>query len=413
MTPSSLRDRLATIESRLDAYSGRFAGQTRGRDASAAVASLEETQGVRLPEEYRAFLLRVGDGAPGLLPLSRWDEALMGTGHLAAPCVLDPERTFEGDADTDPARGTISLTEGNPCALLVVSGPRRGQVLYYDYANSWCEEIEDAVDGPLGFLAWYAQWLDTSAPDVSRLTVERLGETLLGDSDALLRVIDDPRTNVRRRVKAIRGLGRSEPSHTDVLRVLDHESGNTDVRVRLAAMQAQARLAATPEARLARVASFVKDPSPVVRQEVTKFLRCASNPARCRELLLGLLDDEDPSVTSAATSALLALSPSDPDLSHLLAHPAVRNTPDARRLLLFHLGDTRSTRWLRDVLPWIEDPDWRTRLMAVATIGKLGDPSACSVLVRRLPDEIVPNVRAVIRRAIEKLGGAHADATAR
>lgn len=148
------------------------------------LASYEERHSFRLPEEYRDFLLTMGDGpagpAYGLLPLAEAIDAA--TKPLADalgepfPLVdrLDEERSeLHGEAvraERDPevdsdeverlwARltvGTLPLcNEGcNYVHLLVVNGPKAGS-MWIDGRSS------DAGIWPLevGFADWYERWL--------------------------------------------------------------------------------------------------------------------------------------------------------------------------------------------------------------------------------------------------------------
>lgn len=150
------------------------------------VAAIEARSGVRLPEEYRAFITRVGDGgagpAYGMFPLSgalrdaRPDAhpELLATPfpHMQAwnPCK-DPEviafwrradagQVGEKDQDLQWERemaGTLPLCDegGGYLHLLVVTGPARGTM--------WIDSrAADAGFLPLNatFLEWYERWID-------------------------------------------------------------------------------------------------------------------------------------------------------------------------------------------------------------------------------------------------------------
>jgi hypothetical protein len=160
----------------------------------------ERRLGVRLPEEYRTFLMEVGAGGAGpdygLFPLRP-----PGPSDLPAtdPCALPfrPELTAELDlleraeprqADhPDEAAFTAAhatwtarcdelydaLTEGTLCissqgcgyySLLVVTGPLRGTV--WEDVRAVGEGVvpvrRHGEDRPVSFTDWYLHWLDTA-----------------------------------------------------------------------------------------------------------------------------------------------------------------------------------------------------------------------------------------------------------
>jgi hypothetical protein len=136
-----------------------------------AVAEFERRAGVRLPEDYRCFLLEAGNGGAGpyygLLPLERWDDAESGEppSRLALPCPLRPDmpegvgwtQALNCEAD-ELFQGTLALVEQGCtyCSLLVVSGEYRGRVINVDLERHTAPYF---VHNP-GFLSWYERWLD-------------------------------------------------------------------------------------------------------------------------------------------------------------------------------------------------------------------------------------------------------------
>src|SRR5690349_6755955 len=102
------------------------------------VAVFEQLHGIRLPEEFRQFVTRIGHGGYGptygLLPITRW---LTGPARAAGAFPLIPDadlpapfaRGYSDDARSYP--GTIAVVYRGclDFTLLVVAGPGRGRLV--------------------------------------------------------------------------------------------------------------------------------------------------------------------------------------------------------------------------------------------------------------------------------------------
>lgn len=143
-----------------------------------AIQKFEEQQGIRLPEEYRDFLMLVGNGGAGpyygLYGLKALKEDLSDSHGVRLYRVMkepviypkmseeewdrmaDPEGRRKGE-EVHPYAGILPISIQG-CTLmtgLMLAGPYRGQVVYYD---------EDFCGPPFfarekGFLEWYERWL--------------------------------------------------------------------------------------------------------------------------------------------------------------------------------------------------------------------------------------------------------------
>ena len=153
--------------------------------------NIEKDFNVTFPEEYRRFLLEVGDGgagpAYGLTPLrdslkyfrekSYFDILECEFEHTeffndAESMVEADKSNFRGEITDEELDRIFSYSESGTidicdlgCAFyikLVISGPTRGQVWRDDSAT-------DDGTTPLGmsFLDWYEDWLQTSLTSVS------------------------------------------------------------------------------------------------------------------------------------------------------------------------------------------------------------------------------------------------------
>ncbi len=119
------------------------------------IAIFEQRYEITLPEEYRRFLLEVGNGGIGtLLPL---DETSPEPGDIIHefPAIeyCEHVRMLDPSVESSVLNGTLAISGTLPSFTirLIVTGPRRGQV-WADYRNH---------DGPImlvgnSFYEWYA-----------------------------------------------------------------------------------------------------------------------------------------------------------------------------------------------------------------------------------------------------------------
>lgn len=151
-----------------------------------ALSAVEARVGVELPEEYRGFVTRIGDGGAGpgygILPLEaalRESEIEVDPGVLRAPFPhagyynpykdpevlaawnhMDAENASEEEEDLYAARersGTLVLSDEGCGHLhfLVVTGPARG-TMWIDSRGS----DQGFIPLHVTFLEWYERWLD-------------------------------------------------------------------------------------------------------------------------------------------------------------------------------------------------------------------------------------------------------------
>ena len=161
---------------RFGAYSHRY--KLSPPASEEAIQKFEEQEGIRLPEEYRDFLLFVGNGGAGpyygLYGVETGEKELHDAHgsclyRMQEEPVIYPKMS---DEDWDRAADQEGRRKGEEvypyvgvlpigsqgCTLMtgiMLAGPYRGQVVYYD---------EDFCGQPFfvreqGFLKWYERWL--------------------------------------------------------------------------------------------------------------------------------------------------------------------------------------------------------------------------------------------------------------
>jgi hypothetical protein len=156
--------------------STKLRGRTLGAPLSlAAVEAFETEHGVRLPEEYRRFLLQSGNGGAGppLYGLMRLGEVPRdfdrnGQDQLARllrPFPLSRYWAWEADEPLNDEHQALRASVGDGTLVLghdgcgmywhfVITGPERGQVWQItDVGAQPCAPRRD-------FLSWYEYWLD-------------------------------------------------------------------------------------------------------------------------------------------------------------------------------------------------------------------------------------------------------------
>ncbi len=139
------------------------------------VAAFEGNAGIRLPEEFRRFLLEVSAGGAGPGYGLSVAESLDEPGeHLRSPFPLDPADGREVvdarrsgrdtgafvEADPRSREGVLELSHGG-CGwytALVLEGPMRGEVWTVgDFG--WCPQHDADTGDALSFLDWIERWL--------------------------------------------------------------------------------------------------------------------------------------------------------------------------------------------------------------------------------------------------------------
>lgn len=126
------------------------------------IEQFENKIGVSLPEEYRDFLLYVGNGGAGpfygMFCLEQVEHWLQWELEPDRPPLLCPEQSNESlDQEEDNwRRGCIPIgSQGDTYFTgLMLTGENRGHIVYIEYEGSWIFFPKES-----NFLCWYQRWL--------------------------------------------------------------------------------------------------------------------------------------------------------------------------------------------------------------------------------------------------------------
>ena len=152
-----------------------------------AIQAIENTHMVRLPEEYRTFLMVIGNGGktseyapgPGYHGYSLQLSLAKLEGELAAKFPYEsawkpnftayksPVDYYTELENPEHVQGTLEVSDYGCSwfARLVIKGPERGNVWFDDRgsdAGLYPHTINNAGLERVSFLTWYDQWLDES-----------------------------------------------------------------------------------------------------------------------------------------------------------------------------------------------------------------------------------------------------------
>jgi hypothetical protein len=139
----------------------------------AEMQAFEAEHGIRLPEDYRLFLRKIGNGGPGPSYGLRTLAAAAQAVAPAAPFPFTPGVAEYPQAVLDQWNdepfGVLEICD-HGCAIysyLVTNGPQHGTL--------WDGELTNVEPTELRFLDWYGRWADAS---LRLVRAERLTERL-------------------------------------------------------------------------------------------------------------------------------------------------------------------------------------------------------------------------------------------
>jgi hypothetical protein len=201
-------DRIARIQAKLAALPSTEKAVLNPVLTEQQVSGFEDLHGIRLPEEFRQFVTRIGHGGYGptygLLSMDRWIPPRMEVhGKLAEPFPFAPDSYVSAwsggeGGPTLPYPGTITVAWGGctQYTLLVVTGSGRGRLVEVIAGSDVVPHFHTDAD----FLAWYERWLDFTLAGHRDLTW--FSHQMAGDEPELVDTLINSASATRRNAAA-------------------------------------------------------------------------------------------------------------------------------------------------------------------------------------------------------------------
>lgn len=377
----------------------------------ADLTAFEQRWGVRLPEDFRAFLLYAGRAGAGP------DYGLTGTGYwrcsedhqddyptearLRRPSLLRPGRNpwvdeIDPDSPLDPHDdGLLGLgTRGcEYMTSLIITGEYRGRVVYLDEGNYASPYVSREPD----FLSWYERWLDEL---LWGYAIGGFGYGPAGGESEFFAVLDDPRTDEELAAEAARAFCRlpslSDAAGSRIIALTRHPTPGVRAGA-CASLRVHAVRRASSD-----VGALLADPDPGVREDAVRAA-LTLEPTRWTESVRRMLDEESHRTVAIAAFSLLN---STGGLSRADLVRLVENSPveEVRSNAASHVGWTADDiGLLLSLLDTDRDPGvrWAAVLGLREHVGSEQLPALREVLSR----ETDPHVNSLLRVLVDRLAG--------
>ncbi len=232
------------------------------------VQAFERKHGCTLPDDFRRFVREAGGSGTGpyygLLPIDRWWHDF-GTDSLrpGADSPLYPGAPEEEESSRY-CDGTIRLVELGCAhfAVLVVSGPYRGRVVYF------IEGDHPYFTGDTSFLAWYERWLDEI---LAGWNTAWFGTGMPGDSARMVKVLTAPESTAEDRREALQTVSRMPKLDGELANAVLACLSDPDAKVREKSMWIAVKRRLRGVEPIAR--AQCRDDAPEVRMAALKALR--------------------------------------------------------------------------------------------------------------------------------------------
>ncbi|QDU00362.1 putative lyase [Gimesia chilikensis] len=362
---------------------------------------------VRLPDEFRAFLLYAGNGGAGPyygiapLPIIRskildwpFEEPFEKVLDLPCPLYFRMKQASDWESEfgkTDPYQGTMYIgTQG--CSyymLLIVTGEFRGRVVYVNDDDGSTPFITHEPD----FLTWYERWLDEL---LAGYKIFWFGMGVGGTEEELLAKLKNPTTSDLDRAEALRAYWRFPKISEESKALIPTFLSEPDLEIKASAC----RMIRTFELRTAEepVGELLSAPTAELRREAIWTLM-QFNPQRWSEKVSRLLYDDDQDVTETAFQTLKqAKALSRTRLLQLLNEP-----PNEGVLYMA----TYTIEWLSEdlelLLRLLEHRNDTIRFYATLGLRKIKALEAIPIVIPLLETDVDPLVRGSILHMLGEL----------
>jgi len=374
-----------------------------------AILLFESQHGVRLPGDYRQFLVLAGGSGAGpyygILPLDKWDDANGGRNtlpadYLARPCPLVPGTKAKlplragSESGIDPRdellHGCIALVSQGCSyyAILIVSGAARGRVAYIsldDPENVYFPEN-------LSFLSWYERWLDEL---LAGYDTTWFGYGALGTEEELALRLKDPALSADDKSAALRTLMRIDPLTLSTMEILSAYSKDTSEAPTPRATAASLFISRSDDTAYVRL--LLQDSCAEIRKEVLLAIVRKKSPT-LTDAVRQLIHDPDSTVVDKALlhgKGILTRSEIAPFLKS--------ENVDLRRTAIYSLGGAPDA-CVEELLALASpEADQYCRIYAIQALRDLKHRAARAPLEKLLKRETEALVRTNILRALENL----------
>jgi HEAT repeats/SMI1 / KNR4 family (SUKH-1) len=374
-----------------------------------AILLFENQHGVRLPEDYRQFLMLAGGsgGGPyyGILPLDKWDDANGGRNtlpadYLARPCPLVPGTKAKltaranSESGVDPRdellQGSIALAHQG-CSyysILIVSGEARGRVAYISLDDPEYVYFPEN----LNFLSWYERWLDELLAGYNTMW---FGYGALGTEEELALRLKDPAISADDKSAALRTLIRIDPLTHSTMEILSDYSKDTNEGPTPRATAASLFISRSADPVYVRL--LLQDSCAQIRKEVLLAVVRKKSPM-LKDAVRQLIHDPDSTVVDKALlhgKGILTRSEIAPFLKS--------ENVDLRRTAIYSLGGSPNACVEELLALAFSEADQYCRIYAIQALRDLKNRAARAPLEKLLKRETDALVRTNILRALENL----------
>jgi HEAT repeat protein len=375
--------------------------------SEAEVVAFERERGIKLPEDYRTFLIHAGNGGAGpyygINPLKEWSDFLdwvmdeRPADVLSRPCPLFPDIEKGPDWEEQlqgvpPYQGTLTLgTQGCSYAMqLIVTGAHRGRVVYVDADGNAPYLVWDP-----DFLSWYERWPDEL---LGGYGTSWFGFGPGGGEQDFARLLEDPSLSAHRRSEVAHAFIRLPKLSRAGAAFVQSHLGHASSGVRAGLCRAVRRFKLLDAE--GEVGPLLSATEAEVRQEAVRTLLELA-PGRWKDrALASLLSEQDPEVASSIFFALQKIDAlGRAQLLRIISESSLGNV---RAFAVHSMSWTAADLDL--LIRLLSDSNVQVRTYAVFGLNSIKAREAAPALVELLEREKDLNVMACAVRLLGEVG---------